>query len=132
MANINSEPSMNGTTKPTDAGTLVRGANWGIDATLSGYIIQDLTLTEERITDTTQDQKGAVVSQLDYDKHYVCNFTAIGGDGTEGTPTALSVGNIDFSFGGKNWKVQSCTYTGNYADKKKYAVSLERWNNFPA
>lgn len=59
---IQSEPSVNGTTKPTDAGSLIRTSQWGIDSTLSGFIIQDVTISEERITDTTQDQKGAVVS----------------------------------------------------------------------
>ena len=36
---IESEPSMNGTTNPASAGTLIRGEQWGIDATLSGFII---------------------------------------------------------------------------------------------
>ena len=59
---INSEPSLNGTTVPTNAGRLIREAEWGIDNTLSGFIVQSEDITEERITDTTQDQKGAVVS----------------------------------------------------------------------
>lgn len=59
---INSEPSLNGTTVPTNAGMLIREAEWGIDNTLSGFIVQSEDITEERITDTTQDQKGAVVS----------------------------------------------------------------------
>lgn len=50
---IQSEPSMNGTTKPTDAGSLIRGEEWGIDNTLSGFIIQSEDITEEVITDTT-------------------------------------------------------------------------------
>lgn len=52
---IQSEPSVNGTTKPTDAGSLIRTSQWGIDSTLSGFIIQDVTISEERITDTTND-----------------------------------------------------------------------------
>ena len=67
---IQSEPSMNDTTNPASAGTLIRGSQWGIDSTLSGFIIQDVQINEERVTDTTQDQKGAVVSQLDYDSHW--------------------------------------------------------------
>ena len=59
---IQSEPSLNGTTHPTTAGSLIRGSQWGIDSTLSGFIIQDVQIAEERITDTTADQKGSVVS----------------------------------------------------------------------
>lgn len=52
---IKSEPSMNGTTKPTDAGQLIRGDEWGIDNTLSGFIVQSEEITEENVTDVTQD-----------------------------------------------------------------------------
>ena len=52
---IQSEPSVNGTTLPSNAGSLIRTLQWGIDSTLSGFIIQDVTISEERITDTTQD-----------------------------------------------------------------------------
>ena len=130
---IQSEPSMNGTTKPTDAGTLIRGSQWGIDATLSGFIIQDVQIAEERITDTTQDQKGAVVSQLDYDQHWTGSMTVIGGDGSEdGSVGSIVAGDTTFEWAGKKWKVTNVTYSGTYNDKKKYSVSFERWKNFPA
>lgn len=130
---IQSEPSVNGTTKPTDAGSLIRTSQWGIDATLSGFIIQDVSIAEERITDTTQDQKGAVVSQLDYDKHWTGSMTVIGGDGSEdGSVGDIVAGDTAFTWAGHKWKVTNVTYQGNYADKKKYSVSFERWENFPS
>lgn len=130
---IQSEPSMNGTTKPTDAGSLIRGSQWGIDSTLSGFIVQDVNINEERITDTTQDQKGAVVSQLDYDKHWTGSMNVIGGDGSEtGAVGNIVPGDTTFSWAGNKWKVTSVAYQGNYADKKKYTISFERWANFPA
>lgn len=130
---IQSEPSVNGTTKPTDAGSLIRTAQWGIDATLSGFIIQDVQITEERVTDTTQDQKGAVVSQLDYDQHWTMEMTVIGGDGSEtGAVGGIVPGDTDFTWAGEKWKVTSVEYTGNYAEKKRYRISAERWTNFPA
>lgn len=52
---IQSSPSLSGGTLPANAGELVRGAEWGIDNTLSGFIIQSEDITEEVITDTTQD-----------------------------------------------------------------------------
>ena len=130
---IESIPSMQGQTQPSDAGTIIRGNQWGIDATLSGYIIQDVQISEERITDTTQDQKGAVVSQLDYDKHWTMSMTVIGGEGTEdGSISGIQAGDTTFSWNGHNWKVTNVTYTGTYNDKKKYSVSAERWANFPS
>lgn len=129
---IQSEPSVNGTTVPANAGDLIRTSQWGIDATLSGFIIQDVQITEERITDTTQDQKGAVVSQLDYDQHWTGSMTVIGGDGSEdGSVGGIVAGDTAFTWANHKWKVTSVQYTGNYADKKRYVVSFERWTNFP-
>lgn len=125
---IQSSPSLSGGTLPTNAGELVRGAEWGIDNTLSGFIIQSEDITEEVITDTTQDQKGAVVSQLDYDKHWTLNLGVIGD-----TEAALpEVGDTAFVYNGNTWKVTNVTYTGAYNDKKKWSIAAERWYNFPA
>lgn len=136
MATIQSEPSLNGTTHPTNAGTLIRGAQWGIDNTLSGWIIQSEDISQENITDTTQDQKGAVVSQLDYDHHYTLTLNIIGGTGGSGDGTEDSklpdIGETSFSYAGHKWKVNGVQYAGSYQDKKKYVITAERWTNFPS
>lgn len=130
---IESEPSMNGTTNPASAGSLIRGSQWGIDATLSGFIIQDVQISEERITDDTLDQKGALVSQLDYDSRWNGSMTVIGGDGSEdGSVGGLQVGDTNFEWAGKKWKITNITYQGTYNDKKKYSVTFFRAKNFPA
>ena len=102
---------------------------------MSGWIIQSETITRELITDTTQDQKGAVVSQLDYDEHFTCELNLIGGTGGAGDGTedaALpQIGDISFSYAGHTWKVTNVQYTGSYESKKAYSVSLERWKHFP-
>ena len=128
---IQSEPSMNGTTKPANAGELIRSEEWGIDNTITDFIVQNEQINEEVITDTTQDQKGAVVSQLDYDKHWTLTCDLIGdtaaASGLEGT-----VGDYTFSYAGAKWKLNTMTYTGTYNDKKKWSLTAERWTNFPA
>lgn len=129
---IQSEPSVNGTTLPGNAGTLIRTDQWGIDSTLTGFIIQDVSIAEEAITDVTQDQKGAVVSELDYDKRWTGTMTVIGGDGSEdGSVGSLSVGDTTFSWANKTWKIDNITYRGNYQSKKMYDISFHRNVNFP-
>lgn len=113
---------------PSGAGSLIRENEWGIDNTLSGFIVQSEDIAEEVITDTTQDQKGAVVSQLDYDKHWTLTLGVIGDTGA----TLPVVGDITFSYGGHTWKVNGVTYTGAYNDKKKWSITAERWTNFPS
>lgn len=121
---------------PTNAAEMnpVSGTAWGIDCALTGFIIQSVDYTEDRSTDPTHDQKGRMVHELDYDKHYTCTLQVIG------TGTLPTVGAEDFTFtdgtevGGtaKKWKVKSVTYNGSYQDKKKYTINLERWTNYPA
>lgn len=118
---------------PTSANTMVSDASWGINEVLSGFIIQSEDYTEDRSTDQTQDQKGRVVYDLDYDRHYTCTLQVIGNG------TLPTVGDTTFSWKEspaastkKNWKVQSVNYNGSYNDKKKYTINLERWQNYPA
>ena len=127
---IQSEPSMGGTTLPTNAGELIRGAEWGIDNTLSGFIVQSEDIVEEVIKDQTQDQKGAIVSELDYDKHWTLSLTIIGDTSAE--ETLPKAGDMSFSYAGQTWKVNNVTYTGSYNAKKQWKISAERWINFPA
>lgn len=136
---IKSEPSMNGTTMPVGAGNLIRQEEWGIDHTIDDFIIQNESITEEVITDTTQDQKGAVVSQLDYDKHWTLTFDIIGDTahvsqalgGTVAGDGTFVAGDTGFLYGNVPWKIMSVNYAGAYNDKKKWSVTAERWVNFP-
>lgn len=136
---LQSTPSMDGTTLPTNAGSLIQGPEWGIDHTLDNFIIQNETINEEVITDTTQDQKGAVVSQLDYDKHWTLTFDIIGDTahvsqalgGTVAGDGTFVAGDTGFLYGNVPWKIMSVNYAGAYNDKKKWSVTAERWVNFP-
>lgn len=130
---ISAVPSMGDATLPTNAGELIRGSQWGIDSTLSGYIIQDVSIQKNVVTDVTQDQKGAEVSELDYDTTWNGSMTVIGGDGDEtATIPGISVGMLDFTWAGTKWKVDSVTYRGNYASKKMYDITFHRTKHFPA
>lgn len=126
---IQSDPSL-GTqgTLPTNAGQLIRGDEWGIDNLLSGFIVQSEDISEEVITDQTQDQKGAVVSELDYDKHWTLTLNVIG----DTSATLPSVGDTTFTYASNKWKVKTVSYAGSYNDKKKWTITAERWYNFPA
>ena len=125
---------LSGSVKPDTAGTLIRDQQFGLDATLSGYIIQDVQITTSRTVDTTQDQKGAVVSELDYDERWDGTMTVVGGDGTEDPDTlpGIATGDTTFTWAGKKWKVQSVQYTGNFQSKKMYQITFYRFRNFPA
>ena len=133
---IQSVPSMGANTLPTTAGSMIRGNQWGIDNTLSGWIIQSEDITRSVITDPTQDQKGALVSELDYDESFALVLNVIGGTGGSGDcteDTALpQVGDTTFTYAGHKWKVDGVAYQGSFADKKKYTITAHRNKHFPA
>ena len=133
MATFIQTNDLTGSVKPATAGTLIRDEQFGIDATLSGYIIQNVTISKTRVYDETYDQKNSLVSELDTDEQWTVSMTVIGGDGNEdATIPGITVGDTAFEFNGKKWKVRSCTYNGTYNDKKSYSLELFRSSNFPA
>lgn len=135
MAENKAVPSMGGTTVPGQAGSLIQGDEWGIENTLANCIIQTESIAQERISDVTQDQKGAVVSELDYDEHETLNLTLLCDTTVApiiGSGAAFKVGDTAFSYNGKKWKLKTVTYTGSYNAKKQYQLTAERWLNWPA
>lgn len=120
------------TTTPTDAGSLIRNAQYGIDAVLSGYIIQNVSVQKTRVYDETYSQKNALVSELDTDEQWTAQMTVIGGDGNEdATIPGITVGQTDLEWNSQKWKVRDCTFNGTYNDKKSYTLTLFRAKNFP-
>ena len=132
MATFIETNELSGGVLPTGAGEIIRKEQYGIDAVLSGYIIQNVSISKSRTSDDTYDQKNALVSQLDVDERWDMSMTVIGGSDEDATLDGLEVGDITFTWNGKKWKVNSCTYNGTYNDKKSYSITAFRTTNFPA
>ena len=134
MATNESTPSMGGTTLPTNAGNIPSETTWGIDNLLTNAIIQSESIAEEDIVDDTQDQKGAMVNRLSYDRHWTLSLTfltnQIGSTGELSAGIAQS-GQYDFTYAGHKWFVNGVTYNGSYNGKKQYSLTAERWINYP-
>lgn len=137
MATNRTNPSANGTSKPTGAVTMT--ASWGntvfgIDNLLTNCIVQNETITEEDITDDTQDQKGAVVNRLSYDRHWTLQLTILTDKITSNAELSgiAESGQTDFEYAGKRWFLNNINYTGSYNAKKQYTISGERYACFPA
>lgn len=132
MATFIETDELKNTTIPTTAGTLIRKEQYGIDAVLDGYIIQNVSISKSRTSDDTYDQKNALVSQLDVDERWDGSMTVIGGSDEDATLDNIEVGDTTFTWNGKKWKVTNVSYQGTYNDKKSYSVSFFRTTNFPA
>lgn len=131
MAEFIQTNELSGGVLPTGAGDIIRKEQYGIDAILSGYIIQNVSISKSRTSDDTYDQKNALVSQLDVDERWDMSMTVIGGSDEDATLDGLEVGDISFQWNGKRWKITSCAYNGVYNDKKSYTLTAFRTTNFP-
>lgn len=132
MATYIQTDELSGTVLPSTAGTLIRKDQYGIDTTITGLIIQNVVITNSRVTDDTYDQKNALVSQLDVDQRWDGQMTVIGPSDESGSFSEATVGDLTFSYDNKNWKVTGVTFTGAYNDKKTYNVTFFRTVNFPS
>lgn len=120
------------TLTPAGAGSIIQDAQYGIDATLTGFIIQNVSITTSRIYDQTFSQKNMLVSELDTDEQQEMQMTVIGGDGAEsGALDGIVPGDTAFTWDGKTWKVRSVTYNGAYNQKKSYTITAVRNKAFP-
>ena len=132
MATFIETDELKNTTIPSTAGTLIRKEQYGIDAVLEGYIIQNVSISKSRTSDDTYDQKNALVSQLDVDERWDGSMTVIGGSNEDATLDNIEVGDTTFTWNNKKWKITNVSYQGTYNDKKSYSVSFFRTTNFPA
>lgn len=114
------------TLNPEAAGTLE--VVYGIDQTLTDYVLQDVTVTEDVNTVQIPDQKGAIAQIKSMQHHWTISFTAIGkGD----APFSGNLGAQQFSPDGTNtyyYHVNSCERRATYNDTQKWSVTMEAWD----
>lgn len=131
MAEFIQTNELSGGVLPTGAGDIIRKEEYGIDAVLSGYIIQNVSISKSRTTDETYDQKNSLVSQLDLDERWDMQMSIIGGSNEDCELENLAVGDISFQWNGKKWKLTGIQYQGSYDSKKAYTITAFRTTNFP-
>ena len=131
MATFIETNELSGTLIPTGAGEIIRKEEYGIDAVLSGYIIQNVSISKSRTSDDTYDQKNSLVSQLDVDERWDMQMSIIGGSNEDCELANLEVGDIAFTWNGKKWKLTGIQYQGAYDSKKAYTINAFRTTNFP-
>ena len=131
MAQFIETNELSGGVLPTLAGDIIRKEQYGIDAVLSGYIIQNVSISKSRTSDETYDQKNSLVSQLDCDCRWEMQMSIIGGSNEDCELENLEVGDISFQWNGKKWKILGIQYQGSYDQKKAYTITAFRTTNFP-
>ena len=113
----------------TAASSIASTVVYGVEDTLSGYILQDINVTEDVNTVQIPDQQGAIAQVRGMQKHWNISFTAIGNNNTP--PGSGAGSTITFTTATGSFKafVQSCERRATYNDTQKWAVTMEAWED---
>lgn len=97
---------------------------YGIEETLTGYILQDLNITKDVSSYQIPDQHGDIAQVHNLQKHWTVSLTAIGPN----SAPAGGAGNT-FTMGGIKYYIQSCERRATYNDTQKWALQVEAWQD---
>jgi hypothetical protein len=110
----------------------VSGVVYGVKDVLSGYIVQDIQVTQDANSVTIQDQEGKTALVFPLQKHWNLSCTAIGPNTAPssgpGSTTTISGG----PEGSVTYYIQSCERRATYNDTQKWAVTMEAWQGAQA
>lgn len=101
----------------------------GISKTLTGFIIQDYTITDSPIVEQTADQYGAIAAEQIYDHRTDLSMTVLS---TTATRTAPTTTNDILTFDSKKWLVDSCAEAGTYNGVMRWTIQAHKYENTPA
>ena len=112
----------------TAASAIAPTVIYGVEDTLSGYILQDINVTEDINTVQIPDQKGAIAQVRGFQKHWNISFTAIGPNSAPGGGAGSTI-TFTTSTGSFKAFVQSCERRATYNDTQKWSVTMEAWED---
>ena len=118
-------------TLPTKLG----GSPRGIQNTLTGFVIENETITETPVQEDTDDQMGARADEQVYDTRVDLRLTVYGASATadiSSVTPSLASGGKKIVYGGKTYKVDSIEEAGTYNGKRRWNISAHKYDNFPA
>lgn len=109
---------------PNGADDVAQLVVYGVQDTLSGYILQDVTITEDVNTVQIPDQTGDIAQVISLQRHWTISFTAIGPN-----TIPLNIGTQQFTHGSDTlyYHVNSVERRATYNDTQKWAVTMEAW-----
>lgn len=111
--------------KPTDANTIA--VQLGIDHLLTGFIIQNETITENVENLEIPDQKGRVAQVIAYDKSYDMTLQVIGPISSMTYNAGTTLSWYDANNVTCDYIIQSVQLNCTYNDTAKYTITARAW-----
>ena len=107
----------------------ITAAARGIAKTLTGFVIQDYTITNSPIVEQVPDQYGAIAEEQVYDHRTDLSLTCISASSSRTAPVAT---NDILAFDSSNWMVDSIAEAGTYNGVMRFTITAHKYTNFPS
>ena len=110
---------------PTTANSIA--VQLGIDHILTGYIIQNETITENTENLNIADQKGRTAQVIAFDKSYDCTLQVIGPVSSMTYNAGDTLSWYDATGTSIDYIIQSVQLNCTYNDTAKYTITMQAW-----
>ncbi|MBR4612118.1 MAG: hypothetical protein IKO40_05315 [Kiritimatiellae bacterium] len=111
----------------------ITGAVRGIDRDLTGYVIQQEDIQQDKRLHRVPDQKDRTGYEEVVENTWKLQVSVISdGASTSAPPLEQDDFFIYPSTGGHRWQVDSCKEAGTYNGDRKWSVTAHRYDNWPA
>ncbi|MGN0844972.1 MAG: hypothetical protein ACI4QT_07095 [Kiritimatiellia bacterium] len=108
----------------------INGTVRGVDAALTGCIIQSYSTTEAPIVEQVADQNGAIGAEVKYDTRTDISLTVIASSST--APSTIPSAGDEWTFDGSKWFVDSVQKGQTYNAATQWTIAAHKYDNTPA
>lgn len=112
--------------------TGITGTLRGISRTLTGYVIETESITENDVSEPVPDQNGAIAEEIKYDKRTDLSLTVRSKTNSTSAPATIGTVLTYPSTSGVKYHVDSVEDAGSYNGLRRWNIRAHRYENYPA
>lgn len=107
----------------------ITGSARGIARTITGFVIEDESITTQDICEPLPDQNGAIAGESSYDQRINLSITCYSASASTTAPATVG---STITYGTVKYKVDSCREAGTYNGRRRWTIEAHRYTNYPA
>lgn len=112
---------------------IAAGTPRGIAHTLTDFVVESESITDNDVSEQVPDQNGAITDEIKYDKRTDLRLTVRSAKAAVSNPPAAIGTLLQYpSSGGAKYKVDSVEEAGTYNGLRRWNIVGHKFENFPA
>ena len=109
---------------------IAAGTPRGIANTLTDFVVETESITDNDVSEQVPDQNGAIADEIKYDKRTDLRLTVRSAKAAVTNPPA-AIGTL-LTYGGAKYKVDSVEEAGTYNGLRRWNINGHKFENYPA